>query len=127
MRIPSRQICIAAVWLVAATTAIAADINGKWTAEVPGRGGQAMTSTFNFKADGEKLTGSVTTPRGENPISDGKIQGDDISFTQMLEFGGNQVKLLYKGKVAGDEIKFKREREGGEGRVQEFTAKRVTS
>ena len=86
-----------------------------------------MTSTFNFKADGEKLTGSVTTPRGENPITDGKIQGDDISFTQTLEFGGNQIKLLYKGKVAGDESKFKRERDGGEGRVQEFTAKRVAS
>ena len=28
-------------------------------------------------------------------------------------FGGNEVKILYKGKVAGDEIKFTREMQGG--------------
>ena len=52
-----------------------------------------------------------------------KIDGDNISFNQVVEFNGNQVKLMFKGKVAGDEIKFTRQREGGE-RVQEFTAKK---
>ena len=59
------------------------------------------------------------------PISDGKIDGDDISFTQVMEFNGNQMKLLYKGKVSGDEIKFTRQREGAE-RSVEFTAKRAS-
>ncbi len=105
----------------------AADISGQWVAEIPGRQGQAQTTTFNFKADGEKLTGTIATPRGENPISDGKIAGDDVSFTQTLEFGGNQMKFVYKGKVAGNEIKFTRQREGGEGQAREFTAKRKPS
>ena len=106
-------------------TALAADVSGKWTAQVPGRGGQTREQTFTFKADGNQLTGSVTTPRGEMPISDGKIDGDDISFSQVMEFNGNQVKLNFKGKVAGDVIKFTRQREGGD-RTQEFTAKRAS-
>ncbi len=105
----------------------AADISGQWVAEIPGRQGQAQTTTFTFKADGDRLTGTIATPRGETPISDGKIQGDDVSFTQTLEFGGNQMKFLYKGKVAGSEIKFTRQREGGEGQAREFTAKRRPS
>ena len=108
----------------AAVALFAADVNGKWVAQVPGRDGQTREVTFNFKADGDQLTGSITTPRGETAISEGKISGDEISFAQVMEFGGNQVKLLYKGKVAGDEIKFTREREGG-GTAREFTARRA--
>lgn len=111
--------------LLAAMAAFAADVSGKWVAQVPGRGGEMREATFTFKADGASLTGSVTTPRGDAPISDGKIDGDDISFNQVLEFNGNQVKLIYKGKVSGDEIKFTRQREGGE-RTVEFTAKRAS-
>jgi hypothetical protein len=111
--------------LLAATAVFAADVNGKWVAQVPGRGGETREATFTFKADGGQLTGSVTTPRGDAPISDGKVDGDDISFAQVMEFNGNSVKLLYKGKVSGDQIKFTRQREGGE-RTVEFTAKRAS-
>ena len=109
-----------------AMTALAADVTGKWVAQVPGRGGETREVTFNFKADGSTLTGTVATRRGDMEISDGKIDGDQISFAQTLEFGGNQVKLLYKGAVSGDEIHFTRSREGGQGRTQEFTAKRAS-
>ncbi|MFN7995782.1 MAG: hypothetical protein U0Q18_19380 [Bryobacteraceae bacterium] len=107
-----------------AVASFAADVNGKWLAQMQGRNGQTREVTFNLKADGNALTGSVTTPRGDVPISDGKVDGDQISFSQTMQFGGNEVKLLYKGIVSGDEIKFTRSREGGEGRTQEFTAKR---
>jgi hypothetical protein len=107
-----------------AITALAADVTGKWTAQVPGRGGQTREATFTFKADGNALTGSVSGPRGAMDISDGKIDGDQISFTQTIEFNGNTIKFLYKGTVSGDEIKFTRTRDGGEGQAQEFTAKR---
>ena len=113
-----------------AIAAWAADVTGKWVAEVPGREGQTMQMIFNFKVEGDKLTGTISTPRGESPISDGKIQGDEISFVQVIEFGGNQMKFIYKGKVSGDEIRVTREREGGQGpgpRAREFVAKRMPS
>lgn len=119
----SRFVVSTAVCLMLAIAAYAADVAGKWVAQVPGRGGQIQDVTFNFKVNGDQLSGTITSPRGETEISDGKVEGDSISFAQMLNFNGNEMKITYKGKVAGDEIKFTRQREGGD-RVQEFTAKR---
>jgi hypothetical protein len=108
----------------AALVAQAADITGKWTAQVPGRDGQTRETTFTFKVEGEKLTGTATTPMGDQQISDGTVKGDAIAFNIVANFGGNEVKLVHKGTVAGDEIKMTRQREGGD-RVTEFVAKRV--
>jgi hypothetical protein len=113
-------------------TALAADVSGKWVAQVPGRGGQTHESTFTFKADGETLTGTVSGPNGDMEISDGKISGDEISFSQTMEFNGNSMKMLYKGTISGDQITFTRTREGGGGQnkkgggPQQFTAKRAS-
>jgi len=109
----------------ALTLAWAADVSGKWTAQVPGRGGQTREQTFTLKAEGTKLTGSVSGMQGDTPISDGKIDGDNISFVTVVKFNDNEFKLVYKGKVSGDEIKFTRTREGGDQPGQEFTAKRA--
>lgn len=103
----------------------AANVDGKWVAQVPGRGGQTRETTFNFKADGAKLTGTVSGMQGDQPISDGKIAGDDISFLVVANFQGNEIKIKYAGKVAGDEIKFTRTREGSDQPPTEFVAKRV--
>ena len=124
-----RTALISACFAIAAMTALAwaADVSGKWVAQVPGRGGQTRETTFTFKVDGGKLTGTVSGMQGDNPISDGKVSGDDISFTVALSFNGNDIKMNYNGKVAGDEIKFTRTVEGG-GQTrppQEFTAKRA--
>lgn len=109
------------------TVAYAADVDGKWTAQVPGRQGNTQEVTFNFKAEGEKLTGTMSGRMGDTAISDGTIKGKDLSFNVVREFNGNTMKLVYKGVLAGDEIKFTRTMEGGPGggQAQEFTAKRV--
>jgi hypothetical protein len=105
----------------------ATDVSGKWTAQVPGRDGQPQETTFTFKVEGDKLTGAVSGRQGDTPIADGKISGDEISFTVTRERQGATIKQLYKGKVAGDEIKFTRSVEGGQGNrpPAEFTAKRA--
>ena len=109
----------------ALTLAWAADVTGKWTAQVPGRGGQTRETTFNLKAEGTKLTGTVSGMQGDVPITDGKVDGDNISFVTVVKFNDNEFKLTYKGKVSGDEIKFTRVREGGDQPAAEFTAKKA--
>ena len=79
-----------------------------------------------LKVEGAKLTGTVSGRQGDVPITDGKVDGDDLSFTVVMNFQGNEVKMLYKGKVSGADIKFTRQREGGD-QTQEFVAKRATS
>jgi opacity protein-like surface antigen len=107
--------------LCIAFAASAADATGKWTAEVPGRGGN-QTLTFNLSASGNTLTGSITTARGDSPIEDGKVDGDTITFTQSIQGrDGNAVKINYTGKVSADHIDFTRD--AGRGPVT-FTAKK---
>ena len=104
----------------------AADVSGQWLAQIPGRDGATMETTFTFKVSGAQLTGSMENQYGERQISEGKVSGNDISFTVKIDFNGNEMTFLYKGKLAGDEIKFNRERKGGEfGPANvEFLAKR---
>lgn len=104
--------------------AAAADVSGKWTGDVPGRGGNTQTNTFTFKVSGAKLEGSVTNQRGDSPIAEGKVDGDNISFVQNLDFGGNSIKIAYKGVVKGDTIEMTREVEGRGGPTT-FTLKRA--
>jgi hypothetical protein len=107
-------------------TALAADFNGKWTGDVPGRNGNTQTITFDFHVDGATLTGKVSTPRGDVDISNGKVDGDNISFDQVLNFNGNSFTISYKGTADGaDSIKFTRTFGGGDRPPQDFVAKRV--
>jgi len=110
-----------------AATAFAADVSGKWTAEVPGRGGQTMTQTITLKADGDALTGSVSGRAGDTAISNGKIDGDTVKFDVVREFNGNSMTMHYTGTVSGDQINFKVQREGGDAPAREFTAKRAST
>jgi hypothetical protein len=80
---------------------IAADIDGKWIATIDGMDGNKMELTYNFKAEGTKLTGSVTSPMGEMQITQGKIEGNAVEFT----VGNEQFSVSSKGTLSGDEIK----------------------
>ncbi len=91
------------LWIAAAATMLAADITGKWKAEFTTPDGTPRTNTFTFKVDGAKVTGSVAGTQDETPIQDGKLNGDDISFSAERPFG----RFDYKGKIAGNEIRFK--------------------
>jgi hypothetical protein len=119
-----RRILWVAITLLTLTLALwSADITGKWTAQVPGRSGNMREVTFMLKASGENLTGTMSGRNGDIQIADGKVSGDDISFSVTQDFGGNSVKQTFTGKAAGGEIKFKRE--GGQGEPIQFVAKRA--
>lgn len=76
------------------------DATGTWKAIVQGRNGP-QESTFVLKVEGGKVTGSLNGMRGSRPISDGKIEGDRISFSINTDFGV----IRYSGVVKGDEMK----------------------
>ena len=125
-----RTISLTAGLLLAfCVAAFAADVDGKWTGQVQGQQG-AMDITFVFKAEGEKLTGTLTNQFGEVAIQEGTIKGEALAFKVTREFNGNKFTLKYTGKLAGDEIKFTRtfEGEGPGGQTPppvDFTVKRA--
>ena len=98
----------------------AAEIDGKWKTTIKGQDGD-MELVFVFKVDGATLTGSIVSPMGELPITNGKVDGKEFSFD--LDMMGNTIK--HKGTVEGNEIKMKSEGgPGGEGTVNELILKK---
>ncbi len=116
-----------ALLAVCALTALAADVSGKWVAQIPGRDGTPREQVFTFQVSGSSLTGTISGQRGDQPISEGKVSGDDISFVVVRKFQEREMRTTYKGKVSGNEITFTSTmpgRDGGEGRTIEFPAKK---
>ena len=108
-----------------------ADPTGTWTWSVPGRnGGPDRTMSLKLKAEGDKVTGKITAPaRGggtsDTEIKDGKMKGDEVSFSVVREFNGNTMTSKYSGKVGAESIKGKMEFErNGETQSRDWEAKR---
>jgi hypothetical protein len=96
-------------------TAFAAGIDGKWTGTVPGAFGP-MQLTYDFKADGDTLTGTAFGGFGDsNPIKDGKIEGTNISFVVETEFNQVTTTFNYTGVLLGDELKLSYTTKSGRG------------
>ena len=109
------------LFVLCAVAALAAGIDGKWKATMD-MGGRSIENTFTFKADGEKLTGTMATMRGESAIEEGTIKGDEISFKMKRQTQKGDFTSTYTGKLKGDELVLKtsfRDRE------VEMTAKKV--
>jgi hypothetical protein len=119
------------VTLLCAAACNAADVSGKWVAQVaggPGPGapgeriftlnvsGNNLTGTIvnqqvyraTFEQEGKPaMTGILKTQSGDpQEISEGKVSGNDISFVIIGQLFGNEIRTEYKGKISGNEIRF---------------------
>src|SRR6059036_3746341 len=97
--IPRVVLCATALMALFAMTAVAADVNGKWLADVFNRLGGSQETTFTFKVEGAKLTGTVGVRMAPREITDGKVNGDQISFAVIDKVRNLELKTVYKGKV----------------------------
>ncbi len=97
----------------------------KYTAMV---NGASLEVTMKLKAEGDKVTGTLSAMDMELKVEDGKIKDGVISFKVIRDVGGNKFPIKFKGKVSGDSFKGKREieRDGTTNSV-DFEAKRVKS
>ena len=130
----TKKLLLVTTILLAATLCLmAADASGKWAFEQEGRGGPVQV-TVNLKVDGAALTGTLPRPGRdgnamETPISDGKVDGNNISFSVKREFNGNSFVTTYKGILDGDSMKIEITMPGRDGstRTANVVAKRVTT
>jgi hypothetical protein len=134
-----------AVLLLVAAVVLAADaITGKWVYEQQGRGGgNPVQVTLDLKASGATLSGTITQPMGGRgmggggapaapqpvQISNGKVDGNNISFDVVREFNGNSMTTNYKGTVSGGDMKLTITRTGMDGTPTstDVVAKRSTT
>ena len=98
-----------AVLAVSAAGATAADITGTWTASFDTQIGR-QNYTYEFAVKDSTLTGKAKSDNGESAITDGKVDGDTVTFVEMLNFQGTDIRIQYTGKItSADEIRFTRQ------------------
>ena len=87
----------------------AADPSGRWAATFMSQVGEQVY-TYEFVVKGTSLTGVAKgSLTGETKISDGKVDGDKISFVENVDFQGMPLKISYTGQMtSADEIKMTR-------------------
>ncbi|HYW44749.1 MAG TPA: hypothetical protein VE959_17940 [Bryobacteraceae bacterium] len=125
---------VTTILLALAFAAIAADVSGKWVFEQAGRqGGNPVQVTLTLKAEGSKLSGTVVRPgrngNMEAQITEGKVDGNNVSFKTSQDMGGNTIVTEYTGTLSGDDLKLKITRPGRDGSptTTEATAKKSTT
>jgi alpha-N-arabinofuranosidase len=108
-------------------SALAADITGTWKSEFDSQIG-TQKYTYTLKQDGTKLIGKANSEIGdqkrESELTEGKVDGDSISFVEMLNFQENEIRITYAGKLSADANEIKLTRTVGDFGKEEIVAKR---
>jgi hypothetical protein len=122
-----RTIAAMIVTLAFAGLARAEDANGKWNSEFDSGVGH-QKYTFTLKVEGMTITGTahrdVDGEISDSKLTDGKIDGDKITFVETLKRDDQDIRVEYKGTIKGDEITLTRA--VGDFATNDIVAKRST-
>jgi hypothetical protein len=121
-----KSLILTVLIMVGVACLYAADITGKWNAEFDSQVG-TQKYVFDFKVAGTALTGKAISNIGgteaTTDIAEGKINGNDITFVENLDYQGMALRIAYKGTVSGDQIQLSRMVGDQEG--EKFVAKKA--
>ena len=82
----------------------AENASGIWKWSIPLETGQSREIFLTLKQDATNLTGWITSYSLKKEISDGRIKGDEVTFTITSRFAGKDVITKYSGKIQGDKL-----------------------
>jgi hypothetical protein len=100
MRFARRSAVLLAAMLLS-NTLFAAEITGKWKGPMQS-GGDAV---FDLKSEKGTVTGNMLGYDGKPyPVSEGKLEDENISMKVAFEWQGQPVTLLVTGKVSGEDM-----------------------
>jgi hypothetical protein len=123
----TRNIALAALILLAPLAFCFAqesvNVSGEWDLTINTPRGE-MTHTAKFVQDGEKITVTIISQRGES-TGTGTIKGADIEWAITREGPQGQFTITYKGKVEGDTMKGEAQM-GDRGTAEWKAAKKAT-
>lgn len=116
--------CVGLGLLAASSEAV--DVAGQWRAEFESPRG-LQKYVFTFQSEGDHLTGRAAVEVGERKrdaeFKEIKLAGDTLTFTETLNFQGNEMLIRYTGKAGSNEIAFTRQ--VGDFAATDFKALRV--
>jgi hypothetical protein len=90
---------------------LAADVTGTWKSEFDSQIG-TQKYTYTLKQDGTNVTGKADSEIGdqkrEAELKEGKIDGDKITFVELLNFQDNDIRITYTGQLSNKIIPYAR-------------------
>ena len=99
-----------------------ANVSGTWKSSIETPVGN-FKYTYVIQQDGDKLSGKIISEsdngKAEVNLTEGKINGDAVSFVEMLKFQDNEIKVTYSGKTSENTMNLTRQ-------VGEFATEQVT-
>jgi len=85
------------------------NVTGDWELTMQTQRGD-RTSKIHFDQEGENLTVTMTSARGDEVKAEGTIKGNEIEWTVTRSTPRGEMTMTYKGKVEGNtmsgEVKF---------------------
>jgi putative membrane-bound dehydrogenase-like protein len=110
---------------VAAAAPAHASTAGKWHAEFDTQIGKQIYD-YTIQQEGQSFTGKAVAEIGGNKVESAlteiKVDGGKVSFTESLKFQDNELRITYSGTILGNELKLVRQ--VGEVAREEIVAKR---
>ncbi len=82
-----------------------AGLAGTWNLSLKTPDGNELPVKAMFKLEGEKISGSLESPLGDNKITSGEIKGDQVDFKAEAEMQGQKMQLQFSGKQSGSSLK----------------------
>lgn len=87
-----------------ASATAAIDVAGAWTLTVNPPGGGPITRTLTLKQEGNKITGEITYASGPVPISEGKLNGNELTFVYVIRYSDNELLITARAKIEGNSM-----------------------
>jgi enterochelin esterase-like enzyme len=113
----------------APATPAAPDVTGEWQAQFETRRGQ-QKYTFTLKQDGSAVTGKASVEmsdqKREAELKDGKVDGNTVTFNELLKIQDQEVPVVFTGKISADGNEIVFTRTVGNFGSSEATAKRTS-
>jgi alpha-galactosidase len=102
-----------ALAILLAQTVYAADFTGHWLSVRKTSDGQTHETSLWLKADGDQLSGYLTGRDESEPISEGKVAGNEISFVIVRDEFGKEGRILYHGSITSQTLHLQMTRQDG--------------
>ena len=114
-------VAFALAFMLTAVTRADDKVSGKWESKFTTPNGDTRTTTYTFKVDGDKLSGTVAGMGGDTPLA-GTVKGNEVKFTVTRQTPNGEMKSEYTATVEGDTMKGTVESPRGK---RDWTATRV--
>ena len=82
---------------------------GVWQARYTTTEGRSHEFILTIKASGGVITGTLSSPRGSVPITEGTLNGRDVAFTVTRRADYDQIDVTFKGRIDGDAMRLTRQ------------------